>query len=71
MGKPSPGDPLGQRYDPADAGDMFNALIDARIEQRLRGQTSNQFDNVGDLALVQELIARGWAVYRPRVAPGT
>lgn len=65
MGKPTADDPLGQNPDPADAGDMFNALIDARIELRLRGRTSKQFEGVGDVALVNELLARGWAVFHP------
>lgn len=65
MAEPTAKDPLGRRLDPADAGDMFNALIDKRIEMRVTGRTSNQFNAVGDWALVQELLARGWAVFRP------
>lgn len=65
MGKPTPNDPLGQRPDPADFGDAMNAMIDARIEARLRGRTNDQFDNVHDMSLVHELLARGWAVFRP------
>ncbi len=67
MGKPSASDPLGQRPDPTDFGDAMNAMIDARIEMRLRGRTNGVFDNVSDIQLVHEMLARGWAVFRPRI----
>ena len=67
MGKPSATDPLGLRPDPADFGDMINDLIDRRIEQRLTGRTHTVFDGCRDIDLVQELLARGWAVYWPGV----
>ena len=66
VGKPSPSDPLGQRPDPSDFGDAMNAMIDARIEQRLIGRTDERFSGVADVALVHELLARGWAVFRPQ-----
>lgn len=66
MGQPSPSDPLGQRPDPTDLGDMLNAAVDARIEQRLAGRTGDRFNGVTDIELVRELLARGWAVFRPQ-----
>lgn len=68
MSKPTATDPLGQRPNPADFGDAMNIMIDARIDQRLMGRTTGQFDGVPDTKLVLELIARGWAVFRPRNA---
>lgn len=70
MGKPTPDDPLGQRPDPADFGDMINHLIDARIETRLAGRTDARFDGTPDMTLVRELLARGWAVFRPKSNEG-
>lgn len=67
MGKPSADDPLGQRPDPADFGDMLNGVVDARIEQRMRGRVSDRFNGVADVDLVHELLARGWAVFYPEV----
>lgn len=66
MGKPGPSDPLGQHPDPADFGDAMNAMIDARIANAYRGRTHDQFNGVSDLALVQEMLSRGWAVFRPQ-----
>jgi len=66
MGKPTASDPLGLEPDPTSVADMFEKVIDARIEKRLRGQTTDKFDGVPDLALVQELLTRGWAVFKPQ-----
>jgi hypothetical protein len=65
MAAPTAADPLGQRPDPASFAEAMEKMIDARIDARLTGRTSDQFKNVGDLALVHELIARGWAVFHP------
>lgn len=65
MSKPTLEDPLGQRPDPADFGDVMNGLIDERIKMHMRGRTDAQFDGVADTLLVHELIARGWAVFYP------
>lgn len=67
MGKPTPGDPLGQNPDPTSFADMLDAVVDARIEMRLVGRTNDRFNGVRDMELVQELLARGWAVFRPGV----
>jgi hypothetical protein len=40
-------------------------VVDARIEQRMRGLTAKRFHDVSDMVLVSELLARGWAVFRP------
>lgn len=66
MGKPTADDPLGTKPDPASFSEMLEAVVDARIEQRLRGRSSSRFNDVPDTHLVHELIARGWAVFRPR-----
>lgn len=65
MGKPTRGDPLGTNPDPSDFGDMLNDVVDRRIRAVLAGRTDAQFDGVPDTRLVLELLARGWAVYRP------
>lgn len=67
MANPTQGDPFGERKDLASFSDMLEGVVDARIEQRLRGRASRDFDGVPDTALVHELIARGWAVFRPKV----
>ncbi len=46
-------------------------LVDERIDARLRGRASDRFHGVADMELVHELIARGWAVYKPREAKVT
>lgn len=66
MGKPAPGDPLGLKPDPQSVADMLEGVIDARINARVSGRTGDRFDGVPDTALVLELIARGWAVFRPQ-----
>ena len=71
MGKPSAADPLGQEPDPTSVAEMFEKVIDARIEMRLVGCTRGRFDGVPDQHLVLELIARGWAVFRPSPNGGT
>ena len=65
MSAPTRDDPLGLRPDPADFGDMLNGVVDARIEMRLRGRTNDRFSGIPDMQLVQELMARGWAVFYP------
>lgn len=65
MATPTPSDPLGQRPDPASFAESMEAMIDARIDQRWRGFTGKQFANTPDAQLALELIARGWAVFRP------
>ncbi len=67
MANPTPDDPYAQRPDPTSFADAITAVVDARIEQRLRGRSSTVFNGVPDSHLVHELIARGWAVFRPRV----
>lgn len=65
MGRPTADDPLGQRPDPADFGDMLNSVVDAKIHNALRGRLDKRFDDVLDQHLVLELVARGWAVFWP------
>ena len=66
MALPTRDDPLGQRKDPASLYDAMEAMLDARIDQRLRGLTNARFHDVSDMALVAEILARGWAVFRPQ-----
>ena len=71
---PSLTDPLG-RNPPARGTDASFAqglaqLVDERIDARLRGRASDRFNGVPDIDLVHELIARGWAVYKPRQQGG-
>lgn len=63
---PTLADPLGVRDNPASILGAFEKVIDARIEERLRGRTTERFDGVQDIALVHELLARGWAVFKPQ-----
>ncbi len=70
MGRPSASDPLGQRPDPASFADAMETMIDARINQRLLGITTQKLDGVTDLDMVHELLARGWAVFRPTTSQG-
>ena len=65
MSEPTPYDPLGQRPDPLDFGEAITKVVDARIAHRMRGHSSRQFDGIPDTLLVHELLARGWAVFRP------
>ncbi len=65
MGKPTPDDPMGIKPDPASFDDMIGSVVDARIKMHMRGRASQDFDGVPDMKLVHELIARGWAVFRP------
>lgn len=67
MGEPRPGDPFGEKPDPTSFDDMIGSVVDARIEMRLRGRIDSRFDGVPDIHLVHELIARGWAVFKPKV----
>lgn len=66
MGQPSASDPLGQLPNPTSVADMLEGVIDARIRMHLRGRVSDRFNDVSDVMLVQELLARGWAVFRPQ-----
>ncbi len=65
MGTPAKDDPLGQRPDPADFGDMLNQIVDKRIEQAWRWRHDTKLVSVPDMVLVSELLARGWAVFKP------
>jgi hypothetical protein len=67
VGNPTANDPLGERIDISNFGQMVEAVVDARIERRLAGRTSKQLDGVPDSVLVHELIARGWAVFKPQL----
>jgi hypothetical protein len=69
MGKPTANDPLGQRLDPSDLGDMLNAAVDQRIAHAWRGRAVADLSGFPDGALVLELVARGWVVYRPSRFP--
>lgn len=70
MGKPTSDDPLGQRPDLASFADMIERVVDQRIIMHVRGLTTREFDHTPDIKLVQELIARGWAVFRPQSNKG-
>lgn len=65
MAEPTRDDPLGQRPDPTSMSEMLEAVVDARIERRIRGRSRDRFQGVADADLVLELLARGWAVYLP------
>lgn len=69
---PSVHDPLGIMRPPAGTDASFArglaALIDERIDHRLRNRTTSKLNGVPDMDMVHELIARGWAVYKPRAA---
>lgn len=66
MGTPSADDPLGLRPDPTSFDEAIGKVVDARIEHRLRGRAYDTLGGVPDMKLVQELLARGWAVFRPK-----
>lgn len=55
-----------RRPEPANLGDMLNEAVDRRVDMRMRGRVKDQFNDVPDIDLVSELLARGWAVFRPR-----
>lgn len=63
---PTAGDPMGTKPNPESVIGAIEAVIDARIERCLTGRSSTKFDGVPDVQLVHELIARGWAVFRPQ-----
>jgi hypothetical protein len=65
VSEPTADDPHGLRPDPASFAEAMEKMIDARIEQRLRGRALKEMDGVPDMVMVHELIARGWAVFRP------
>lgn len=65
MGKPTADDPLGMRLDPTSISDMLEQVVDARIRVHLLGRTSDRFNDCTDMTLVHELLARGWAVFKP------
>lgn len=44
---------------------MLNSIVDKRIEQAWRWRHDVQLVSVPDMVLVSELLARGWAVFRP------
>jgi hypothetical protein len=65
MGRPTADDPLGER-DPEDNFTKgLEKLIDERIRHVVRGRSSPSYNGHSDLQLVTELIARGWAVFKP------
>lgn len=68
MGLPTLDDPLGERPQIGAIGDALEKVVDDRIIMHLKGRTSAQLDGVSDMVLVQELLARGWAVFRPNIA---
>ena len=65
MGQPTANDPFGEKPDIGSFAAAIEAVVDERIMWHVRGRTGPQFDKVTDIALVQELLARGWAVFRP------
>lgn len=67
MSRPTKDDPLGMRPDPASFTEMLESVVDARIELRLRGAAMSKFDGFSDIDLALELIARGWAVFLPKI----
>ena len=70
MANPNLLDPFGKQADPASIAGALERVVDERIKLHLTGRSSQQFNGVADLALVHELIARGWAVFRPRSSEG-
>jgi hypothetical protein len=46
----------------------LSRLVDERINQRIRDRTDQRLAGIPDHVLVLELIARGWAVYKPQPA---
>lgn len=67
MSRPTKDDPLGMRPDPTSITEMLESVVDARIELRLRGAAMSKFDGFSDIDLALELIARGWAVFLPKI----
>lgn len=65
MAVPTKEDPHGLRPDNASFAEMMERMIDARIDERWLGRTSNKFDGTPDAMLVLELVGRGWAVFKP------
>lgn len=70
MAEPTLDDPFGERPDPTSVAHMMEQLIDARIERRLTGHNDPRLKGVEDMALVRELLVRGWAVFRPKFNEG-
>lgn len=66
MGVPTRDDPLGINPDPMSFADAIESVVDARIRHQLRGRSSDRFNDTSDMQLVSELLARGWAVFRPQ-----
>jgi len=50
--------------------DAIEKVIDKRIDNRLMGRTDGKFNGTKDHELVLELIARGFAVFKPMVNEG-
>ena len=70
MAKPTPSDPLGLRADPGSpeySGDSLAKMIDDRIAMNWCGRTTRELDGFADSVLALELIARGWAVFKPTI----
>lgn len=73
MSQPSKDDPLGMKPDPTSFTEMVDALINAKVEDAVRWRTSTtgqDLRGITDMQLVQELLARGWAVFRPKSNEG-
>lgn len=64
---PSMKDPLGQLPDPSSFGAMMEAMVDARIAMHNRFRTQAKFDGVTNQELILELVARGYAVFKPSI----
>lgn len=67
MGTPTRNDPLGVNPDPTSILEMLEGVVDARIKVQLSGRALGKFDNTSDMELVSEMLARGWAVFRPQL----
>lgn len=68
---PSASDPLGENRNPSSILGALENVVDARIKLHLSGRSSDRFADCTDMALVVELITRGWAVFRPRTQDPT
>lgn len=67
MSQPTKDDPFGERPDPTSFAEMMEQVIDARIAQAWRSRAITKFQGIPDGDLVAELLARGWAVFKPKV----
>ena len=70
MGTPISNDSLGLKPDRGSLAfviEVLEGVIDTRIAQAWRGRTQIAFSGMTDSQLALELIARGWAVFKPVV----